>query len=135
VVGPEFESVLFVQSLGQRTEEAIGRFDHSTAHLADEVLMRVVEEVVDGPAVSEVHMVDDAEFLQRIERSVDGRPVDIRVRSLDGLGQVVRRHVVIGLHQRGDERSPRRSDPPPGTPQPVDDPLGSTFLHLHKGSG
>ncbi len=69
------------------------------------------DEVVHGPSVSEVDMLDEAELGQSLERSVDTGPVDRRVLGCDVFGQVFCRWVQIEFHQRLDDRPPRRRQP------------------------
>lgn len=61
---PELATKLF-----QRT---VGDFDHSVTGLADEVVVRVIGEVVHRRPVSEVDVVDDAEAFEVVEEPVDG---------------------------------------------------------------
>ena len=49
------------------------------ARLAHQVLVGIVEQVVHGPPVPEMDVVDDAELLEGVERPVDRRAMDVGV--------------------------------------------------------
>jgi hypothetical protein len=76
VVRPHDEPPLVAQSGGDVVQEAVGRLLDRTAHLAHQVLVEVVDEVVHGPTVAEVDVFDQARVLERLERAVHGRPMD-----------------------------------------------------------
>ena len=79
--------------------------------------MGLVGQVVHGPPVAEMDVVDDPELLQRVERAVDGREVDVGVRPLDGGGEVVGGEVVVlGRGQGSEQASGGRSSPGPRGP-------------------
>lgn len=85
----DLEAVVALDRAQERTELARRQLDHRFASLADEVLVFFVGEVVDGASVSEVHVVDDVDLLERVERSVDGRDVDRREPAVDVGGEFV----------------------------------------------
>ena len=93
MVWAQCEVVRSVQTRSQVGEQLVGNFDDRLTHLAYEVLVPVVGEVVHRAPVAEVDMIDDTELLERIESAVDGRPVDLRVRALYGRGEVVSGHM------------------------------------------
>lgn len=129
MVGPEGEAVALGQPGRQRREEVIGHLDHGTAHLTHQVLVGIVEQVVDGAAMAEVDVVDHVEVLQGVEGPVDGRAVDVRMRPLHQLGEIVGRHMPLRLHQGGDQRPAGGGDAAPVLPQPVEDPVQPARVH------
>lgn len=93
MAGAEVEAVVAEHAVGDGAEEVVRDLDDRSARLAHEMLMRVVGQVVHGPAVAQVDVVDDAEVFQITERSVDRRAVDVRMTALDELSEVVGRQV------------------------------------------
>ena len=83
MVGPHDEPPLAPQAVGDLRQEARGRLLDGAAHLADEVLVEVVGQVVHGPAVAEVDVLYQPRFLQGLERAVHGGPVHAWVRPVD----------------------------------------------------
>lgn len=86
---------------GRCLDDGAGRVEHvgmdvghRPAMLAQEVEIGVACEVVDGSAVAEVDVLDQAEFGERIERSVHRRLVDRRVGHRDMVSQIVGRRVI-----------------------------------------
>ena len=61
-------------------------------------------EVVDGGPVAQVRVLDDAELLEQPERPVDGRRVNVGVRVLDRLGDLVGREMARGCEQGVQDR-------------------------------
>ncbi len=78
--------------------------DGTTAFGADEMLMQVVFcEVIDGGAVSDVHVAQHAGLLKDLERAINGRPVDAAPVLGFGIGEYLRRRevlVVVGHDHR-----------------------------------
>lgn len=70
MTGFEDEAVVTLQRPPERIEDAARHFDDAAARLADEVLMDVLGEVIDGGTVAQVYVVDDAEFLEVVEKAV-----------------------------------------------------------------
>lgn len=73
--------------------------------------MRVGHQVVDGRTVAEMHVVDNAEFLELVEEAVHGRLVDIRMGVVDPGRELFRRGMSFVIKQRADDRPPRRRHP------------------------
>src|SRR5439155_14224887 len=89
VVGADGEPVAAVEVVAQLGEGGVGNLDHRTADLAHQVLVGLVGQVVHGPPVSEVHVVDYPDALEGVEAPVDGGQVDVRLGLLHQRGQVV----------------------------------------------
>ena len=105
VMGPDHEPVGAPHRGGELGEDVVGHLDHGPAHLAQQVLMRLVGQVVDGAAMPEMYVVDDAEGLERVERPVDGGEMHVRDGPLDRGGDVLGTEVVVlGVDQRGQQR-------------------------------
>src|SRR5688500_18089194 len=85
--------------------------------------MILIGEVIDRASVPEVHVIDDPELLERVERAVDRREVDRGEAFLDARGQVVGGDVVLRGEEHRDDRVAGGGPPPPGGREPVDDPL------------
>ena len=64
MVGPDREAELSFELNGERCEGVVGDLDHHGAPFADEVLMGIVAQVIDGAPVTEVDVIDDAESLE-----------------------------------------------------------------------
>ena len=67
VPGLQGEAEVVEEAFRQGAEDLVGDLDDLGARLADEMLVEVVGEVVHGAAVTEVHVVDDAEILEVAE--------------------------------------------------------------------
>ena len=78
VMRTDSESVPDIEGGGELGEHRIGNLYNGRAHVADEMLMAFIGEVINGAAVAEMDVVDHAEPLQRLERAVHGREVDVR---------------------------------------------------------
>lgn len=94
---------------GRRLDDGAGRVEyvgmnmgHRPAVFTQEVEVGVAGEVVDGSAVAEVDVFDQAEFSECIERSVHRRLVDRRVGDRDVVSQIVGRRVITHRYERLD---------------------------------
>ena len=79
MVGPDREAELSFELNGERCEGVVGDLDHHGAPFADEVLMGIVAQVIDGAPVTEVDVIDDAESLECFQRAIDRRQVNVGV--------------------------------------------------------
>jgi hypothetical protein len=77
------ETVSVPEAAPQTGKRAIRDFDHDPTRLTDQVMVRIVGEVVDGRPVSEVDMVDDPEPLELVQKPIDGGLVHIGLAGLD----------------------------------------------------
>ena len=117
MIGSDSEAVA-LEHLGRELVEQIGRgVGHPSADLADEVMMGLRGQVIDGAAMAEVNVVDDPELLERVERPVDGGAVDVRVVGLHRGREIIRALVRMVGGQHGDHRAPHRRDPDPLLPE------------------
>ena len=73
--------------------------------------MRLGGQVVHRAAVPEVHVIDHAELLERVERAVDGRAVDVGMIDLHRGREIVRALVRMFSSERDDHGSPHGRDP------------------------
>jgi hypothetical protein len=70
--------------------------------------MHFVGQVIDGSSVSQMDVIDHADLLESVERSVDGRDVDRREPHLDAARDVVGGQMTPGLHHGLDDGLSRR---------------------------
>ena len=80
---------------------------------ADQVLMVVFCEVVDGGSVSEVGMIHDSHSFELVEESIHGRSVDRWLDFLGGIGELVGGRVLADLDEGADDGTARSRDPAP----------------------
>src|SRR5688572_21057078 len=85
----EGEAVVGLQLADEGAQLGQGDLLDAVARLAVEVLVALVGQVVDGPAVPEVDVVDDLELLERLEGPVHGRQIHGREPRLDGGGDLL----------------------------------------------
>lgn len=88
-----------------RCERLVVDVIDAPASLADEVGRDVVREVVHGSAVVEVHVADHAEIGQGVQRSVDGRQVDLGRSGTDALGHVVGSGMRLSIDERFEDEA------------------------------
>jgi hypothetical protein len=134
MVGLKAEAVLLVEPAREWSEELVRHFDDDTAHIADEVLVRVIEQVVHRAPMPQVDVIDDAELLERVERAVDGRAVDVGLRALHDLSEILGRDVGLGLDEGRHESPSRGRDPTTALPQSIEDAVEPSGLHKGDGS-
>ncbi len=72
MVGFHFEVVVVAELFAKRVKGLLRHLGDSAAGFADEVVVGVVGEVVDGGAVAEVDVVDYALAFEVVEEAVDG---------------------------------------------------------------
>ncbi len=99
------------------------------AALAHCVQRRVFGEVVDGAAVTQVDVGDDAELGQGIEGAVDGGPMHIGMALGNGGRNHVGGRVRVGRQQRFDDRSSGLGDTSARGPQAVEDVIERWCSH------
>src|SRR5437879_10243383 len=89
------------QALLEVAVEGTSNFGHRSAGLADEVEMVLIGEVVDRRAVSKMSVLDQALALECIEGPIHGRLGDLRVLTVDALGELLGGGVARSLQERG----------------------------------
>lgn len=99
------------------SKDLVRSLDHRAAFLTDEVPVRPCGQMVGGGTVSEMGVDDDAQALQIVEISVDGRHVDFGRDRLDLGPQFVGGPVPRGSEQRVEEEDSRAGHPSPLSPQ------------------
>src|SRR5256714_2102673 len=114
VAAVEVEAELLLEHPEQRPQLGDRQLLDPFALLAEQVLVGLVGQVVDGPAVAEVHVVDHPQLLQRVQRAVHRREVDRGEAGLDGGGDLLRRHVAAGADHRFDDGLPAGRAAPTG---------------------
>ena len=122
VAGPDLEAIPVAELPGQGVERRDGHVDDGAALLAHEVLVGPAE-VVDGGTVAQVRVLDDAEILEQAERPVHGRGVDVRVRLVHRVGDLLGGEMTFGADQRAQHGTPGRGDPEPPPTQLGDEVL------------
>lgn len=70
MAGVEDEAGRLGDSLSRRVEDLRTHVGDSAAALAQQVEVGVVGEVIDGPTMAQMHVVDDLELGERVEGSV-----------------------------------------------------------------
>jgi len=83
--------------------------------------MLLIAQVVDRPAVAEMHVVDHADLLERLERAIDGRDVDAREPSVDVAREFVGSDVSVGADNCLDDDLPGRGTAPTGSRESIED--------------
>ena len=129
VAGVDVEAEAAAEGSGERGEDIGGHLNYGAAGPADEVVVGVVGEVVDGGTVPEVHVLDYPEIRQRVERAVDGGTVHVRVGGLHPVGEVLGGDVSVGVEQRGHDRPPRRGEPSAPLADQLQDFVDSVVRH------
>ncbi len=129
MLGSQLEVVAVSKPAGQVVEQLVGYLDDLATRLADEVLVGVVGQVVDGSAVPEVDVVDNPQCLEGVERAVDRRLMDVRVRPLDGVGELVGGDVAGGVDERGHDRPPGGGDAAAIGPEEAEDAVEPGQVH------
>lgn len=102
--------------------------------LAQQVKISVVTEVINGPSMTEVDVIDDAEFGQSVERSVDGRFVHGRMLFADVRRQIVGSRVIPAGYQRLDHGPSGLGESAPGTLQSRQDVIEGRACHVGDGT-
>jgi hypothetical protein len=116
------KAVRALELVGKGAKGVVGHLDHLAAAFAQKVLMRMFGQVVCRGPVSEVDVLDDAEFLERGQVAIDRRLGNVGMLQPD-LG-----HDVLGaqvsaavVEQNPDGRSPCISDPTAALSKLADD--------------
>lgn len=89
------------QALLEVTVEGTSNFGHRSAGLADQMEMVLIGEVVDRRAVPEMSVLHKALALECIQGPVHSRLGDLRVLTVDALGELLGGRVTRGLQERG----------------------------------
>jgi hypothetical protein len=89
----DLEADVALDDAQERLQFGRRQLDHALAPLADQVLVILVGQVVDGAAVTEMHVVDHAGFLQGVERPVHRGDVHRRKAPLHTPDDVVGRYM------------------------------------------
>ena len=113
----ELEAELVLEHAEERAQLRDRHLLDPFAALAEQVLVGLVREVVDGPPVTEVDMVDDPQLLERLERSVHGREVHRREAGLHRGRDLLRGEVAPSPDDRFDDglTARRPASGPPAT--------------------
>ena len=87
------------------------------ALLANQMMMSVLGQVIDRASMAEVHVIDDAKFLQRFERPIHRRKMHLGGRCLHDHGNIFRSDVPVRADQRLKHRSASTRDAHATRPQ------------------
>jgi len=113
-----------VQLLSDRVEEVMGEVDHQAAQAALCVHVPLIGlgpgEVVDGGAVTQMHMGDEPELCQCLERAIDRRKVQTGGPSLDVGRDLFHGWVSATAGERADNRPSGGGDAVPAGAEPVE---------------
>lgn len=93
--GVDLEVEVGEEAPAEVPECLVGDFDNLAAGVAHEVVVGVVGEVIDGGAVSEVDVINDAETFEFFEEAVHGRLVDVGLAVLDVGGELFGRWMFV----------------------------------------
>lgn len=110
MVGVEVEPEVLFESGRDVGEEVGGEVDHGAAALACRVVLELVRQVVDRPAVAEVHVGDHTECLEGLEGAVHRREVDLGMAPPHDLGQLLGADVARAVEEAGQHRPPGTGD-------------------------
>lgn len=119
--GVQIETEVGAELPGEGSEHRRRHLDDGAACLAHEVLVGIAGEVIHGSPVAEMDVVDESQLLEIVEDAVDRRLMDVRVRRLYALSDVVGGDVGVGLDQRGDDRATGRRDPAAARAELIED--------------
>jgi hypothetical protein len=97
VVGRNLEVEFLNQGLLKATVDGSWDLRHPPATLANQVKVILAGKVVDGWAVPEVSVFDDALAFEGIQRPVDSRRGDLWMLTVDAVGQFLGGHVARSL--------------------------------------
>ena len=67
---PDLELEFLFKLIGEGAERRVGHFDHPPTLLTHQVLMRVVDQVVNGASVTEMNVIDYPKALEGIESAI-----------------------------------------------------------------
>ncbi len=123
MMGSKNEPVLCVKRYGEIFEILVRHLDNRATGVAKEMLMQFLHQVVDGPTVSKVDVVDDASLFERLQGTVDRRQMDVRLRFLDRGSEITRAHVPARSDQSRQQGSSCRGDPQVFLPECSHDPV------------
>lgn len=124
MVSIDLEPVHLLQRRLHVGEDRVRELEHLAAGLAGGVVVELVGEVVDRPAVAEVHVGDHADRLEGLERAVHRGEVDVGVAIVDRLGDLLGAHVSSALvEQHGEHGATGGGDPPTLLAEPLEDPV------------
>lgn len=84
------------------------------AAVAQQVQVGIAGEVIDRSTVPEMHVLDQPELREGVERSVDRRLVHRWVDAGDPFGQIVGSGMIVRRHQRLDHGTTRAGHTPAG---------------------
>ncbi len=132
VVRVRLEAVVRTEAAGDRLEHVGGKVDHDAARLTDRVVVRLVGEVIGGRAVTEVHVLNEVDLLERFERAIDRRSMDLRPPCVDQLRKLVDGEMLVRrVEQHFEDRSPRLGDTTSAGAETVQQLIQSGFGHDH----
>lgn len=89
MVRAHLEAVGPVQAPGHAGQEPIRCLRHRSAILADQMLVEIVSQVVNGPSVAQMGMFDHAGALEGIEAAVDGGAMGLSSGQAHTVGQLL----------------------------------------------
>lgn len=102
----DLEAVLGANPTAEAAERLLGNLDHNPTPPADQMVVRVVGEVVHGRTVAEVDVVDDTEPFEVLQEPVHRGLVDVGLAGLDGDGQLLRRGMPVVVDEGQEDRPP-----------------------------
>src|SRR4051812_17991873 len=95
-----------------------------TAAMADQVVVRFVDQLELPRAAAQVSHADEPKIAEELQRAIDGQTIDRRQLWFDSRKDVVRREMLAGL-QRAENDQPLRGRSLPDPAQPLRQPASA----------
>jgi hypothetical protein len=108
----QLEVVLPADTRDQRVELGRGNVTDAPAELAHQVPVRA-REMEERRTMRPVHVLHEPPGVERLERSVHGGEVDLRVRAVNPVREVVGGQVLLGVREQLDDQPSRGGDASP----------------------
>lgn len=115
---PRCESVPRANGLTHRLNEGVIHFRSCSATMADQVVMRLVEQLVLARPAAEIGHTDEAQFTVEIQGAVDGGTVHSRKLRLHAREHVICRQVTT-WEERAEDNKPLRGYALPCAAEPI----------------
>ena len=127
------KTVTRFQLVNQRFEQPWSDLDHTTAFLADEVLVRPpAGQVPLGRPVTQVHVIGDVKFFEAFKGAVDGALADVGVLSGNHCDDLLGTAMAFGAYQGGDDTTQGDGGTPSSLPHRPDSRVDSGLTRHYR---
>jgi hypothetical protein len=127
------ETVTRLKLVNERFEQVRSDLDHTTALVADEVLVRPpASQVPLGRPVAQVHVIGDVKFFEAFEGAVDGALADVGVLAGNHRDDLLGTAVAFSVYQGGDDTTQGDSGAPSGLPHRPDSRVDRGLTRLYR---